>query len=224
MPRQGHHPLGGWAPRGGASAASGPRGSRPGREGLGGSLRDEGKAEAWMPYSRFRSLAACSRMPVRFEEAVSSERRSSRPPRPRVPPKTKVSVFPLGRPEPDASAQSAPPGAPSASKPAAKSAFASRNRSELRSPHRRTFTGSRNPRWRPVSRLSDPKRTPIPRTAGPPPRPKPPRRPVSQPRKRANPLPPPPERQRTPKSPQRPASRFSNRSEPRSFELPDPLA
>jgi hypothetical protein len=77
MPRQGHHPLGGWAPRGGANAVSGPRGSRPGREGLGGSLRDEGKAEAWMPKSRFRRSATRSRAPPRFEEAGSNQGKPS---------------------------------------------------------------------------------------------------------------------------------------------------
>jgi hypothetical protein len=182
MPRQGHHPLGGWAPRDGASAVSGPRGSRPGRVGLGGSLRAEDKAEAWMPSSRFRSPAACSRTPLRFEEAAS-ERAPKPSPSPtlgsagnqgsRLPPR---SVRTCRR-----SARSAPPGTPPTSKPAAKTAFATHETEASSDPSNRP-TIAQGPKPSPNARFATSKseRTPIPRTAGPSREPRPSLGPVSR--------------------------------------------
>ena len=88
-----------------------------------------------MPKSRFRRSATRSRAPPRFEEAGSNQGRSPHSPRPRVPPKTKVSVFPLGRPEPGAKAPDPHrPAPPRRASPPQRPPSRARHRSELRHP------------------------------------------------------------------------------------------
>jgi hypothetical protein len=196
MPRQGHHPLGGWAPRDGASAVSGPRGSRPGREGLGGSLRAEDKAEAWMPSSRFRNEPHARARRSAPKRPLPNERRSPRLRRPRVPPETKVPAFPLGRSEPAA---------------------------EAPDPHRLALPRRASPPQRPPSRPTKPKQAPTPRTARPSRKDRSPRpTPVSRPRNRSEPRSlEPPDRHESLDPRSDPFRDSPDRSEPQSFEPPD---
>lgn len=78
-----------------------------------------GKAEAFTPLPRFRSLAARSRGPLRFEEAGLEERRSPLVANPGFRREREAPAFPLGRFASNASARSSPPGlSPDAGEPA----------------------------------------------------------------------------------------------------------